>query len=64
MRYILQCPLKGWDTKTSLADQQEGYATLLDNYIPSNRFLELRNSKLHETIKFRSEVMKYLRAKT
>lgn len=42
MRYILQCPLKGWDTKTSLADQQEGYATLLDNYIPSNRFLELR----------------------
>ena len=27
------------------------------------RFLELRNSKLHETIKFRSEVMKYLRAK-
>ena len=42
MRYILQCPLKGWDTKTSLADQQEGYATLLDNYIPNNRFLELR----------------------
>lgn len=41
-RYILQCPLKGWDTKTSLADQQEGYATLLDNYIPNNRYLELR----------------------
>ncbi len=40
--YILQCPLKGWDTKTSLADQEEGYATLLDNYIPNNRFLELR----------------------
>lgn len=41
-RYVLPCCLKGWDTKTSLAEQEEGYATLLDNYIPNNRFLELR----------------------
>ena len=41
-RYKLQAPLKGWDTTTSLADQEEGFACLLDNYFPDNQKLTLR----------------------
>lgn len=41
-RYKLQAPLKGWDTTTSLAEQEEGYASLLDNYFPDNQKLTLR----------------------
>lgn len=41
-RYKLQASLKGWDTTTSLAEQEEGYATLLDNYFPDHQRLTLR----------------------
>lgn len=45
-RYKLQAPLKGWDTTTSLAEQEEGYAALLDNYFPDNLKLTLRRGTL------------------
>lgn len=48
-RYKLQAPLKGWDTTTSLAEQEEGYASLLDNYFPDNQKLTLRKGLLQVT---------------
>lgn len=45
-RYKLQAPLKGWDTTTSLAEQEEGYASLLDNYFPDRQRCTLRKGLL------------------
>lgn len=45
-RYKLPAPLKGWDTTTSLAEQEEGYASLLENYLPDYQKLTLRKGLL------------------
>lgn len=39
----IKAPIRGWNTRDSIADMKPGFARTLDNYYPDNRGVTLRN---------------------